>query len=227
MNQSKNLGIMSKDELFLISKKSVLIVGVGGLGGYVSSSLARLGVEKITIVDFDKFDESNINRQLFANTTTLGKSKVEITKQQLLNINPDINITIIDSRYDENINLSKFDNIDIVFDAVDNIPTKVLIEKHCSKLDVPLIHGAIAGWYGQVGIILPKTNILQNIYSNKKAGAEKELKSPTFIPAIIGNLMVSEFIKYYLNKIPLKNKILFIDVLDHEYRIIYSYQHQK
>jgi|LGVF01.2.fsa_nt_gb molybdopterin/thiamine biosynthesis adenylyltransferase len=223
MNQSKNLGIMSKEELLLISKKNVLIIGVGGLGGYVASSLARLGVKEITIVDFDKFDESNINRQLYANTKTLGKSKVEITKQQLIDINPDINITIIDKRYDENIDLSKFDSIDIVFDAVDNIPTKVLIENHCAKLDIPLIHGAIAGWYGQVGIILPNTNILNKIYQHNKSGAEKELKSPTFIPAIIGNLMVSEFIKFYLHKLPLINKLLFIDVLEHEYRIIYNH----
>ena len=222
MNQSKNLGIMTEKELLLLSKKKILVVGVGGLGGYIASSLTRLGVEEITIVDFDEFDESNINRQLFANTKTLGKQKVQITKQQLLNINPNINVTVIDKKYDENIDLSEFKNIDIIFDAVDNIPTKVLIEEHCSKLNIPLIHGAIAGWYGQVGIILPNTNILHKLYTDNVSGAEKELKSPTFIPAIIGNLMVSEFIKLYLNKEPLINKILFIDVLDHEYRIIFS-----
>ena len=81
---------------------------------------------------------------------------------------------------------------------------------------------AIVYWTKKIGLILPKSNILKDIYKDKSNGIEVTLKSPTFIPGIIGNIMVSEFIKFRLNKVCLTNKILYIDVLNHEYKTIYS-----
>ncbi len=219
---SRNTGILTLDEISKINETNILLIGVGGLGGYIASGLVRFGVKNITIVDFDTFEISNLNRQLYATTKTLGKSKVEITKKRLLEINPNLHIKTIFIKYDEFIDKKIYDGIDIVFDGVDNIKTKLLIEKHASFFNKPLIHGAIGGWYGQVGIILPGSNILKEIYSNKTKGIEEVLKSPTFIPGIVGNIMISEFIKFILKKDALINKILYIDVLDHEYRIIYQ-----
>lgn len=223
MQYSRNMGIMNDFELEKFKKTKALIVGVGGLGGYIASSLARIGVNSITIVDFDKFDDSNLNRQIFATLKTIDKNKVEIVKQELLNINPDLNITAVNSKLDELFDQTYFKDIDIVFDAVDNIKSKVLIEKFCSKFNIPLIHGAIAGWYGQFGIIMPGSNILSEIYKDKQKGIESVLMSPTFTPGIVGNMMISEFVKFILQKEEaLINKILYIDLLDHEYRIIYK-----
>ncbi|MFK5883406.1 MAG: ThiF family adenylyltransferase [Candidatus Izemoplasma sp.] len=219
-----NLGIMNQKELNIINNTNVLLIGAGGLGGYVANSLARLGIINLTIVDNDYFVESNLNRQLYSNMKTIGKSKVKVTKKELLKINPSMKITIYEKRYNESIDDSVFNDIDIVFEAVDNIETRLLIEADCTKHNVPLIHGAIAGWTGWVGIIMPNTNIFQDIYQYKKSGkgVEETLKSPTFIPAIIANLMATEFVKFLLNKKSLTNQILFIDVLEHEYRIIYK-----
>ena len=85
-----------------------------------------------------------------------------------------------------------------------------------------MIHGAIAGWYGQLGIIMPGSNILSELYKDSKHGIESELMSPTFTPGVIGNMMISEFVKYILKKEALVNQILYIDLLDHEYRIMYK-----
>lgn len=222
MQYSRNLGIMNDEELQTFKKTRALVIGVGGLGGYIASSLARIGVKNITIVDFDKFDDSNLNRQLFATSKTIDKSKVEVVKQELININPDLNVIAVYAKLDDNFNLSHFRDIDIVFDAVDNIKTKVLIEKYCTMFCVPLIHGAIAGWYGQLGIIMPGSNILKEVYKDKQQGIEKTLMSPTFTPGIVGNMMISEFVKFILKKEALINQILYIDLLDHEYRIIYK-----
>lgn len=219
---SRNMGIMNDEEFSLISKTNVLIIGVGGLGGYIASGLARFGVMNITIIDNDSFDMSNLNRQIFATTKTLNLAKVDVVKVKLLDINPKINIKTHKMRFTDFVDKTLFENIDIVFDAVDSIKTKLLIEKHCSLHNKPLIHGAIAGWYGQVGIILPNSDMLKDIYKDKTKGTEDILKSPTFIPGIVGNLMVSEFIKFILDKDSLINQILYIDVLDHEYKIIYK-----
>lgn len=219
---SRNMGIMSEEELSIVENTRVLLVGVGGLGGFIASSLVRLGVKKLTIIDFDDFEESNLNRQIFSTTLTLNKSKVDITKKKLLEINPNIEIIAIHAKYDKSVNDTIYHDIDIVFDGVDNIESKLLLEEHCTLYNKPLIHGAIGGWYGQMGIIMPNSNILKDIYSNRLKGIEEELKSPTFAPGIVGNMMVSEFLKFILKKDALVNKILFIDVLDHDYRVIYE-----
>ena len=222
MQYSRNMGIMNDKELKKFVYTKAMVVGVGGLGGYIASSLARIGVSSITIVDFDKFDDSNLNRQLFASFKTLKQHKVEVVKQGLLDINPNLNITAINLKLDESFDLTNFEGVDVVFDAVDNIKSKILLEKYCSKLNIPLIHGAIAGWYGQVGIIMPGSNILSELYKDKEYGIEQELMSPTFTPGIIGNMMISEFVKFILGKKALVNQVLYIDLLDHEYRVIYK-----
>jgi len=219
---SRNMGIMTEEELLIVENTRVLLVGVGGLGGFIASSLVRLGVKKLTIIDFDDFEESNLNRQIFSTTLTLNKSKVDITKKKLLDINPNIEIIAIHGKYDRSVNDTIYHDIDVVFDGVDNIESKLLLEEHCTLYNKPLIHGAIGGWYGQMGIIMPNSNILKDIYSTRSKGIEEELKSPTFAPGIVGNMMVSEFLKFILKKDALVNEILFIDVLDHDYRIIYK-----
>ena len=219
---NRNMGIINQEELEIIKNTKVLVIGVGGLGGYITSSLVRLGVKNLTIIDFDNFEASNLNRQIFSTQLNLNKSKVDVTKEKLLEINPNTNILTIHKKYDNSLNKSIYDDIDIVFDGVDNIETKLLIEEHCSKYNKPLIHGAIGGWYGQLGIILLNAHILKEIYKNKEQGIERELKSPTFTPGILGNMMVSEFIKFILKKDALINKILFIDLLEHQYQIIYQ-----
>jgi molybdopterin/thiamine biosynthesis adenylyltransferase len=216
------MGIMNDSELKKFVFTKVLVIGVGGLGGYIASSLARIGVSSITIVDFDNFEDSNLNRQMFSTLKSLHKPKVEVVKQGLLDINPNLNINAIHTKLDNSFDLSYFKDVDIVFDAVDNIESKILLEKYCAKFKIPLIHGAIAGWYGQIGIILPGSNILSELYKDNLHGIESELMSPTFTPGVIGNMMISEFVKFILKKEALINQILYVDLLDHEYRIMYK-----
>jgi len=222
MQYSRNMGIMNDSELKKFVYTKVLVIGVGGLGGYIASSLARIGVSSITIVDYDCFDDSNLNRQMFSTLKTLKKPKVDVVKRGLLDINPNLKIRTIHAKLDKTFDLTNFENIDIVFDAVDNIESKILLEKYCNQFNIPLIHGAIAGWYGQLGIIMPGSNILNDLYNDNKHGIESELMSPTFTPGVIGNMMISEFVKFILEKEALVNKILYVDLLDHEYRIMYK-----
>ena len=92
--------LIGEDKLIDLSKKSVLILGVGGVGGYVAESLARSGIGTLILVDFDTIDESNINRQIIALDSTIGLKKVDVLEKRIKEINSDINIIKIDKFID-------------------------------------------------------------------------------------------------------------------------------
>ncbi len=118
--------LIGSDNLNKIEDKTVLIVGVGGVGGYAATSLARSGIKNIIIIDFDKVDITNINRQIIAYHSTIGLKKVDVLEKMLLDINPNMNIIKYDTFLNnENIN-TIFDRhkIDYIIDACDSINTK-------------------------------------------------------------------------------------------------------
>lgn len=118
--------LIGSDNLKKIEDKTIVIVGVGGVGGYVATSLARSGIQNIIIIDFDKIDITNINRQIIAYHSTIGLKKVDVLEKMLLDINPNINVIKYDTFLDsENMN-SIFDGhkIDYIVDACDTINTK-------------------------------------------------------------------------------------------------------
>lgn len=124
----------------LLSKSTVLILGIGGVGGHACETLARCGIGNLIIVDKSLVDLTNINRQIIALTSTVGKPKVEVMKERLLDINPDLKITI----YHEFYNLetkSKILNhkIDFICDAIDTITFKIDIIKEALTKNTPII----------------------------------------------------------------------------------------
>lgn len=115
--------MLTPEQVGKLVSARIIVFGTGGVGSAVCNFLVRSGICNLTIVDFDVIDVTNINRQLVANITNLGKLKVDEMKSQLLNINPNANITAIAKKYDENskIDLSKFD---IIIDCIDDIKAK-------------------------------------------------------------------------------------------------------
>ena len=118
----------------------VLIVGIGGVGGYALECLVRSGFEKITIVDKDIIDKTNLNRQIIALNSTIGLKKTEIAKKRALDINPNANIEIIDDFILEN-NIDDLFNMpyDYIIDACDTITTKILLLKKAQENDIKII----------------------------------------------------------------------------------------
>ncbi len=214
------LGILSPEQFARIEATTVLLVGLGGLGGHVANGLVRLGVKRLFLVDDDVFEEKNLNRQLFATHDTIGHYKVDAVKQALLSVNPDAELFVFRKRI-EQIESSVIAGSDLIVDGVDDIKTKCLIEAMAKAHGKPLLHGAIGGWYGQLGLILPGADLLKMLYGDQEAGLEKVLKCPTFTPAVVANLMVSEFVKFVTDqKGVLRNRILSVDVLNHSYDIL-------
>lgn len=119
----------------------VLVVGLGGVGGYAAEQLCRAGVGRLTLVDADKVSESNINRQIIALRSTVGKSKVALFKQRMADINPDC---IVDAREtflrdEEMISLLQEQHYDYVVDAIDTLSPKVFLLYHCVSMGLPVV----------------------------------------------------------------------------------------
>lgn len=123
-----------------IKDKNVLIIGLGGVGGHAFEALVRSGIENIIIIDNDKIDITNLNRQVLAYQNTVGEDKIKVAKKLAYNINPNINIKTYKIFLDkENIDEIFQNKIDFVIDAIDTITSKKLIIKKCLKENIPFI----------------------------------------------------------------------------------------
>ena len=143
---SRTKRMISDKDIKSINSKSVLVFGLGGVGGSLVESLVRAGIGKVGIVDGDEYEITNINRQVFATRKTLGMRKVDACEERLLDINPDLTIEKYDLFINEkNINVIDFDNYDYIVDAIDTISSKLLIIKEAYQKDIKIISAMGAG----------------------------------------------------------------------------------
>lgn len=219
---ARNFSTISKEEHEILRKSKVCVIGCGGLGGHIIEMLGRIGIGTITAVDGDVFEESNLNRQILSDENTIGFSKAKVAKKRMAIVNPDINIVPMVTFIDESNAEEILSGHNVVIDALDNIPSRLILQDACEKLQLPLVHGAIAGWYGQISTIFPGDFTLNRIYQeNMTKGVEKELGNPSFTPTLISSIQVSEVIKLLINRgTLLRNKLLFVNMLEHQYDVI-------
>lgn len=218
----RNKELINDSEQAKLNSCTVAVVGLGGLGGHISEQLARLGIGSLILIDGDKIDESNLNRQLFATEKNIGRYKAEAAKERLMLANSSIKYICHSLLLNDTNAVEILSGADIVLDAVDNIPTRFLLQRICKNLNIPLVHGSIGGWYGQVSFIAPGDDTLNLIYPGEIThGVEKKLGNPAFTPAVIASIEVAESLKYLLNKGNLlRKKMLYIDLLNQDYTII-------
>lgn len=136
----REIMLLGEDAIDKLNNSYVALFGLGGVGSYTAEALARSGVGKILLVDNDVVSKSNINRQLCALQSTVGKRKVDVVSERLLDINPDI---IIEKCYDfilpENISSFDFSKFDYIIDAIDTVSAKLAIAEKATELNIPLI----------------------------------------------------------------------------------------
>ena len=215
--------LIGKDGLNKLKNSKVAIFGIGGVGSFATEALVRSGVGNITLIDNDIIDITNINRQIHADITTVGKSKVEVMKNRILNINPDINITTHQLFYDSNCDEINF-NFDYIIDAIDSIPSKIdlCIEANRKNIQTISSMGAankldptkfeVSDIYktsvDPIAKIMRKElknnniNSLKVVYSEEKPikiqnsiNEKKILGSIAFIPSVVGLIIAGEVIK--------------------------------
>lgn len=218
----RNRGTVSLEEQEVLGTKSVLVAGCGGLGGTVIENLTRIGVGNITAVDGDVFDESNLNRQVLSNEEDIGKPKAQEAAEQMKIINSEVKVEPVIEFIDKDNAGKLVAGHDVVVDALDNISSRKILEAACEAENCPLVHGAIAGWNGQVAVVMPGSRIFETIYSGEDdKGSERETGNPSFTPAVIASMEAAEVIKILLNRDGvLKNKLLMVDLLNHQYETI-------
>ena len=131
--------LIGQNNVGILRRSHVMIFGLGGVGSYAAEALGRMGIGKLTIVDGDRFEDSNINRQLCALTSTVGKSKAAVTAQRLMDINPDAVIEPVEKFYLPESRVPIGDDADMVVDAVDTVAAKLDIIEVCKTKNIPMI----------------------------------------------------------------------------------------
>ncbi len=213
----RNLGVVIPSEQAELLQSKVAIIGAGGLGGTVLELLARMGIGKLIIVDKDLIVDSNLNRQILSTEKNLGQSKTEFAVKRVKEINSSIEI-VEHSVFINSDNVKKIiEGAGIVVDALDNLPSRFVLQKACRDLKIPLVHGAIAGFNGQLTTIFPEDKGLELIYGSDRDlpehGSEVELGAPTVTPALIASLEAQEVVKILLKRGKLfRNRLLYLDI---------------
>lgn len=132
--------VIGKDKVDDLGQKCVLVIGCGGVGGYVCEALARSNIGRLIIVDFDVVDVTNINRQIIALESNIGQKKVDVLEKRLKDINPNLDVVKIDSFIGvDNIEVLFKDKLDYLVDACDSIKTKLALIDECLKSKIPFV----------------------------------------------------------------------------------------
>jgi len=208
-----NLPVYSEEDFSIIRKSRITVIGAGGLGGGIIDQFTRLGIGYLRIIDNDCFDISNLNRQLYSDTETIGASKAEVAAKRVQVVNPEVDVEAINKRLESTNARKLLEGSNLVFDAVDNMETKMLIQDICSEMVIAFIHGAVGSYAAQVSLVLPGQNTLDEIYNRDAPESYPRTSIPPFTPAIAASIQVSEGLKYLLGQHnPKKRTLLYFDL---------------
>lgn len=214
-----NAGTLGSEGQRKLLQSKVLVAGLGGLGGHVVEQLVRCGVGELVGVDADNFEESNLNRQLYSDLDSIGLSKTEVAEKRVAKINDAVKFYPV-TRTLEDLEDHAYDGVDLIFDCLDTIASRLHLQEMGERYSIPLVHGAIGGWFGQVAIVWPGSKLLSAIYGTKREGIEKIVGNPPFTPALIATLMVSEGVKFLLGMKERESTVLFADLLNNQWQYV-------
>ncbi|MHB1256317.1 MAG: HesA/MoeB/ThiF family protein [Dethiobacteraceae bacterium] len=212
----RNCKTISVAEQQLLFRSRVTVIGCGGLGGYVLEELARLGVGQLVAVDHDVFEEHNLNRQLLATISTLGRFKADVAAERIASINPAVEFVPIKEAFARENSERLLAGSQVVVDGLDTIGTRLLLSSVCRELAIPLVHGAICGWFGQVATQFPGEDTLEKLYlrCTEDRGMEKIYGNPSFTPATVASLQAAEVCKILLGRGSLlRKRVLCLNLL--------------
>jgi molybdopterin/thiamine biosynthesis adenylyltransferase len=199
----RNFPSLSGPEQLRLFDSSVLVVGLGGLGGTLAPLLARVGIGRLLLADGDVFIPSNLNRQWLATHKTLGEKKAQVAADHLHEINPALLSEAIPHYLSPDNLMTYLSQVQVVLDGLDNLHSRRDLFQATQKAGVPLVHGAVVGRFGQVATILPEDpDSFTRIYSDTAMEVEggREILAP--VAALIASLQVQEAIRLLLGQPP-------------------------
>ena len=206
----------------------VVIIGAGGLGSPAALYLAAAGVGTIGVVDMDTVEESNLQRQILHSTETIGKNKVDSAEKTLSALNPDVNVITYNTLLNKDNAIEVIENYDVVVDGTDNLQTRYLINDASVKTGIPVVHGSIFQYEGQITVFDPKNgptyrDVFPEPPENGTAPNCTEAGVLGVLPGIVGSIQALETIKLILEiGEGLSGRLIVFDALEmsfHEYKI--------
>ena len=212
-----------KGQMKLLGSK-VLLLGAGGLGSPAALYLAAAGVGTLGIIDMDVVDASNLQRQILHNTERIGMRKVDSAKITLTAMNPDLTVKTYDMRLGADNILDIIDGYDVIVDGTDNFPTRYLVNDAALLKNIPVVHGSIFRFEGQVTVFAPYVGPCYRCMIPEPPPAElapscAEAGVLGVLPGIVGSIQAVETIKILLDLgEPLIGRLLTYDSLDQSFR---------
>ena len=227
MNNERSALLLGNEALEILKNKTVLVVGIGGVGSFCVEALARTGIGHLILVDKDKVESSNINRQLLATTETIDQVKVIVMKKRIQTLNPECRVDMYDCFYDCSMDEKIFSQkIDFVIDCIDSIKSKQDLAMACIQRDIPFLSSMgtarrldpskleimelektsydpiakrMRNWKRK-NKIRNKIWVVCSTEPPRPVEAGKPLPSMIFVPASAGLLLASECVKKLINK---------------------------
>lgn len=227
MNNERSALLLGNEALEILKNKTVLVVGIGGVGSFCVEALARTGIGHLILVDKDKVESSNINRQLLATTETINQVKVIVMKKRIQTLNPECKVDTYDCFYDCSMDEKIFSQkIDFVIDCIDSIKSKQDLAMACIQRDIPFLSSMgtarrldpskleimelektsydpiakrMRNWKRK-NKIRNKIWVVCSTEPPRPVEAGKPLPSMIFVPASAGLLLASECVKKLINK---------------------------
>lgn len=215
----RNQGVLSKDQQLLLQAKTVAVIGCGGLGGYVIEELVRIGVGRLHLFDPDVFTLSNCNRQLYALQSTLGSNKAEAAARRVQEIHPYCVVRTYSADFRDLAGEAEPFQVDAAIDCLDKIQARHDLADLCDRQAIPLVHGAVSGWYGQVGVHLPGSHLIGRLYPHHlETNSAPSVLACTV--AVVASIQAAETVKLLLG-LPsaLHNTWLHIDLKENEFLV--------
>jgi molybdopterin-synthase adenylyltransferase len=213
----RSLGTIGWDGQVTLLASCVAVVGCGGLGGWMVEGLARMGIGRIILVDGDEFEEDNLNRQLGCLEGTLGRPKVAVIAERVQQINGGVDVLAFDVPLDADNGRALLDGADVIVDALDSLPARYVLQRIARDMGVPMVHGAVAGYTGQVMTIMPGDPGLKRLYGEEpfaEHGVETRLGNPAATPMLVAAWQLAEVIKLLIGETSLvQGRMLFLDTL--------------
>ena len=198
----RNIGTVGIDGQIKLLQSKVVIAGAGGLGGTVTELLVRMGIGHLIVADGDYFEDSNINRHLLCHEKNLRQNKSQAAVERVRQINSGVEVASFSKDITEENASQLIRGANVVVDALGEIGPRFILEAAAKKEGIPLVHGAIAGFFGQVTTILPEDEGLIRIYGSRDrapaVGSERDLGTPPTTASIIASFQAQEVIKVLL-----------------------------
>ena len=225
---ARNAHSLSSEDQRLLLTRECCIVGAGGLGGTVAEVLARIGVGRLHLIDGDRFEAHNLNRQRFAHTENLGRPKVKEAREAITRINPTVSVTASAVFLSAENAQALIGDADVVIDCLDRLDSRLVLQAACRIRQVPLVSAAVAGMAGQLTVVFPEDAGLERLLGDigdignaEARGAETHLGNLSFAVSALASMEAAEAVKVLMGRSGLlRNRLLLFDLAEPYFEII-------